>query len=411
MKPAPEPLSRPLLFTIAGALYFSEGLPYGVITELMPIFLRERGASLTAIGMLGVVSLAWTAKVLWAPAVDRFWSYRTWIRGSLLVIALSLAGFAAFEPSDGALLWLLAGSLAIASATQDIGIDALTIRMTPKPLLGIINSIRVTTYRGALIVAGGALAAVATAGGWRLSFAIGAGIALLLLAGTTLVPPDASARSERLHVVPEIRRWINRPGSGLLIGVILLYRLGDSSLAPMIKPFWVDAGYSAAEIGTVTTAIGMSFLIAGAWIGGIGISRIGLWKSLLLFGVIQMLSNLGYAWLATFGGARPSFYTVSSIEHFTGGLGVAAFLAFLMAICDKEYAATEYAILSALFVVSRSLSSAGSGILSDWMGYAPFFWLTVLLAVPGLLLLPFIRPLLSSDDERFSKIRQAETSV
>jgi PAT family beta-lactamase induction signal transducer AmpG len=159
----------------------------------------------------------------------------------------------------------------------------------------------------------------------------------------------------------------------------------------MVKPFWVDTGFSTAEIGTVTTVIGLGFLIAGAFAGGAFISRFGIWRALLFLGVLQVISNAGYALAAPASPSREIFYTVVIIENFCGGLGTAAFLAFLMAVCDREHAATQYALLSAAFAFTRFVIGSVSGVLAERMGYASYFWLTMVLGIPGLLLVPLIR--------------------
>ena len=392
MNRAGERVYRPAtLVALVGALYFSEGLPFGLVSELFPLYLRTQGISLTEIGLVSVVSLAWTLKFFWSPAIDRWGSYRGWIRLTIFVMTFVLAGFAITRATSGSIFWILLAVLAVASATQDIAIDAMTIAITPKTLLGPVNSMRVTTYRIAFIVAGGGFAAIATWIGWSGAFAVGAGIMVTLLLFTFALPPGGSGTAETVDVISGLRRWVNRPGAGWLLAMVLLYRIGDAALVPMSKPFWVDSGFSAAEIGMVTSGIGMISTIAGAWAGGFVLIRMGLWKGMLWFGIIQMLSNGGYVLLATFGGGRPGFYAAAIIENFTGGLGTAAFLAFLMAICDKRFAATEYALLSALFALTRTIAGATSGMITDGIGYAGFFWITLVLGIPALLLLPKIR--------------------
>jgi Major Facilitator Superfamily. len=159
----------------------------------------------------------------------------------------------------------------------------------------------------------------------------------------------------------------------------------------MLKPYWVDRGFSPAEIGTVTTVFGIGFLIIGAIAGGAFVNRYGVHAGLLWLGILQILSNVGYALVASASAGRPALYAASIIENFTGGLGTAAFLAFLMAVCDKENAATEYALLTALYGLTRSLVGTASGFATESLGYATYFWLTVFLGVPALLLLPRIR--------------------
>lgn len=390
MNPAESRRPAQIAF-LAGVLYFAEGLPYGLISELFPLYLRLSGASLTEIGLLSVVSLAWTLKFFWSPLVDRWGTYRRWIAATLAATALTLGLFAVLRPTGGPAFWLVISALALVSATQDIAIDAYTITLTPARLLGPVNSVRVTTYRIAIIMAGGGLAALATISGWPVAFASAAIVtALILLVALRMPELPRAEHGERVAVITGLRRWLARPHAGALLGLVLLYRLGDAALMPMLKPFWVDHGFSAAEIGAITTGVGMTFTILGAWIGGYVVARFGLWKALLWLGIIQMTSNGGYALIASLGAGRPGFYAAAVVENFSGGLGTAAFLAFLMAICDRRFAATEYALLSALFVLTRSVAGAASGVSTEMLGYATFFWITLALGVPGLLLLPSI---------------------
>ena len=182
----------------------------------------------------------------------------------------------------------------------------------------------------------------------------------------------------------------------MLLVVVLLYRLGDSALASMIKPYWVSRGYTATEIGNVTTTLYMVFVIAGAFAGGWFVSRFGVFSSLVWLGILQMASNIGYALVASTGAGRAALWSASCVEAFTGGLGTAAFLSFLMLICDKTNAATEYAGLSAVFTLSRTFARSVSGFFAADLGYARYYWLTAALALPGLALLPLIRERLSA---------------
>jgi PAT family beta-lactamase induction signal transducer AmpG len=184
-----------------------------------------------------------------------------------------------------------------------------------------------------------------------------------------------------------------------LLAVVLLYRLGDSALRPMIKPYWIAQGFSATEVGNVTTTLGMICTIAGAIAGGAFTSRFGIFRGLLWMGVMQMLSNLAYALVATTGAGRGALYAAAVTETFCEGLGIAAFLSFLMFICDRENAATEYAMLTAIFGLSRTLAGAVSGFFAQDLGYARYYWLTAALALPGLALLPFIRSRVRASDD------------
>lgn len=371
----------------AGVLYFAEGLPYGLVNDLFPLYMRTHGATLTEIGMLSAIGLVWTLKIFWAPLVDRVGTYRAWMSGALVAILATMVAFAVSGASTGAPLWILLTILVFASATQDIAVDAYTIALTPADLLGPVNSVRVTTYRIAMILAGGGFAIVATAMGWRTVF-LGAALLVVVLVGfSRSIPVLQRVSVERVTVIDGIRRWLNRPNAMAFVLLVLLYRLGDSALMPMIRPFWIDHGFTAAEVGSVTTGAGILLTVAGAWVGGWFVSRAGMFRALLWLGVAQAGSNVGYALVATMGAGRPGFYSAAVVENFCGGLGTAAYLTLLMRLCDKRFAATEYALLSALYVLTRSIAGSASGILATSMGYAGFFWLTVALGAPALVLL------------------------
>jgi len=373
--------------TIAAVLYFSEGLPYGIVKELAPLYLRVEHVELKVIGIASTVSAAWTLKFFWSPLVDAFGTYRRWIAGALVAIIGSLAALA-FLPSG---FYVFLALLAIGSATQDIAVDAFTIRATPSSLLGPVNSIRVTAYRIALMVGGGALAALAGRAGWRSAFATAAAIALLILIFTITLPDDRGQRRERRKLFADLLHWLRRPKAGILLAIVFLYRLGEFAIITMIKPYWVDRGYSPAEIGTITSVVGVVVSVIGVIIGGWFVARFGLYHGLLWLGVAQVLSNLGYAIVATINAGRWAIYAAAVVENVGYGVGIAAFLAFLMSICDRERAATEYALLSAAFGFTGTVMGAASGYIAQYAGYPIYFWLTVILGIPVLFLLPLIR--------------------
>ena len=380
---------------LACILYFSEGFPFGIVSETVNLYLAFAKVDLTTIGLISSVGLIWTLKFFWAPLVDAFGTYRMWIFGALILLSLSLAVLGSVEPAS-APFWGALIVLVFASATQDIAIDALAIRVTPRELLGLVNSARVAAFRGAMIVAGGGVALLADRIGWRAAFFTAACVPLLVLVLTALTAPSESGIGEqRENPLRALITWIGRPGSLMLLAVILLYRLGDNALTPMIRPYWVARGFSATEVGNVTTTLGMVCTILGAIAGGAFVTRFGVFRGLLVLGVVQMLSNIAYALVAMTNAGRPALYGAAVIETFCGGLGTAAFLSFLMFICDRDNAATEYAMLSALFAVARTFAFALSGYFAKDLGYANYYWLTAALALPGLALLPRIRDRLS----------------
>ena len=380
---------------IAALLYFSQGFPFGIVDQLLPLYMRTQNVSLPKIGLVSAVSSAWTWKFLWSPLIDRYGTYRRWMSACLVVLTGTMVAFALVPPQLTMLFFVIIAVLSFASATQDIAIDAMTVRMTPKHPLGYVNSVRVTAYRGAMIVAGGALAALTAVIGWTGTFVVAASIMAAILIATFFLPADRGAPSDpgapRKNPFTGIQSLFSRERAAAILAVAFIYRVGDAALVPMVKPFWVDKGFSTAQIGVVTTVVGIGFLILGAFAGGAFISRFGIWRALLVFGVLQMVSNGGYAIAASSPASRDLFYGVVIIENFCGGLGTAAFLAFLMAVCDRQFAATQYAFLSAAFAFTRFVIGTLSGLLAQEMGYANYFWLTMALGLPGLLLVPLIR--------------------
>jgi PAT family beta-lactamase induction signal transducer AmpG len=383
---------RRKLFWVS-VLYFAEGFPFGIVADNLPVYFRTHGLSLTEIGLMNLLGMPWTLKVLWSPLVDRFGSRQQWIVPCLVTMALVLAALP-FFPASAPSVWLWGALmlLTIASATQDIAIDAYTIGLLESGEEGVANGVRVSAYRVALIVGGGGLVIAAGPLGWTVVFSLAAVIAVRLAFCVSWSPPIARqpAASSQPWLQP-LWAWLARPGAPLIFLFVLTYKLGDASMGPMVKPFWVDRGLSVAEIGLISTTFGVAASIVGALAGGLLTTRWGIFRALWLLGLLQAFSNLGYAAIAHFGVGRAGIYAASLCESFTGGLGTAAFLAFLMHICDKRRAATEYALLSAIFGLTRSVAGAVSGWGASHLGYAAYFALTFLLAFPAFGLLPWVR--------------------
>jgi PAT family beta-lactamase induction signal transducer AmpG len=220
----------------------------------------------------------------------------------------------------------------------------------------------------------------------------------------------ADADPARGPMFGALMELLGRPYIWPVLAFILIFKLGDASMGFMVKPFWVDAGFTATEIGLVSVNIGLGLSIAGGIAGGWYTDRAGIFKALWVLGLFQALSNVGYAVAASllpYGpGASPELwhravlYSASAAESFTGGLGTAAFLAFLMAIVDKRHSATEYALLSSVFALSRSVAGWAGGFGAEAMGYAPYFLLTFFLSFPAYALLPWVKRMLAHADAR-----------
>ena len=399
---APPRVSRARLAAVA-ALYFASGFPYGALTELLPVYFRVRGVSLEEIGLLGLVSLPYVAKPLWAPLLDRFGTRRGWVAATQVLMAAAFAWIAAGS-SDGLgwAVWSALVLVAVLSATQDVAIDALTIELLDEHELGPGNGLRVTAYRAALIAAGGLLVALSARAGWTAVLWACGGVMLALALVTLSVPALTRARTlraseRRPHVaglamiVDPVRALLQRPAMLAALLFIPTFKLGDLALQPMVKPFWLDSGYSPAQVGLVLTSLGLGAAIVGALAGGALTARLGTYRALWMLGLVQALSNLGY-WLAAVAGApKPLMYTAALVEQFTGGMGTAAFLTFMMVLCDRRWAATQYALLSSTYRLGGIMASAVSGYLAARMGYAGYFMLTFALAWPAYALLPWVR--------------------
>ncbi len=453
---------RSRLFWV-GLLYFAQGLPLGIFLDLLPVYFRQQGVDLRQIGALGLLGLAWTFKFLWAPAVDAWRHHRRWMQAANLLMALCMAALAGLDPSQPA-LWLVLGLFAVLSATNDIAIDGYTVEKVPRAELGLANGVRIALYRvgmlaagvllmlserigwaGTYLVAAGllvllalmcraappemprvglpprladvrallsqprvALAALALLlvlawlVGRQMHWVSGRGEAALavLATGLLLLAALQPARPAAGSVVAPFASLLARPYMLAVLAFALTFKLGDAAMGFMVKPFWVDAGFSAGEIGLISVNAGLLLSVVGGVLGGLATHRLGVFTALWSLGLLQALSNLGYVWVAHIGQSgdvsATVLYGASMAESFTGGLGTGAFLAFLMAVVDPRQAASEYALLSSLFALSRSLAGFASGFGAELMGYRDYFALTFLLCFPAYVLLPAVRRALAA---------------
>jgi PAT family beta-lactamase induction signal transducer AmpG len=383
---------RKVLFWIA-VLYFAEGLPFGIAYDVWPVFFRVHGVSLREIGLMSLLSLPWTWKMLWAPLVDRWGCRQQWITAALFVLGATTLAIVPQDASNPS--WLMWGLLLLfttASATQDIAIDAYAVDVATPETTGSINGVRVSAARVAMMAGGGGIIFLAGKTGWTPLWFVLAGAFFGLAALAWFSPRVPLDESVRRHAIKPVLRWAFRWEMLPVVAFILLFKLGDSTLGRMVKPFWVDRGYSLEEIGLISVSLGTVLTILGALAGGWFTNKRGIFQALLWLGLAQLVSNLGYVAVAAFELPRQSIYVASVVESFTQGLGTAAFLSFLMNLCDKEHAASQYAILSALFALTRDVVGAFSGLGVEAWGYTAYFAVTTAIALPGLALLPLVRP-------------------
>ncbi|MEW5807519.1 MAG: MFS transporter [Acidobacteriota bacterium] len=403
-------------------LYFAEGFPYGIVKDVLPVYFREHGLSLAGIGLFSLLGIPWTLKFLWSPLVDRFGEKRHWVTSCLMAMAVLAVLVPFFKPVVMTLsLWIVLLGFTMASATQDIAIDAYTIGLMDRGEEGEANGMRVTAYRIAIIAGGGGIVILSESIRWKYLFLMASIIFCILAFRSWHIPRIIVPVEKRREWLTALRFWLSQPGAMAVLLFVIIYRLADFTIGPMIKPFWLDRGLSAGEIGAVSISLGVVATIAGALLGGHLTTRWGIFHGLWILGFAPALSNLGYAAIAwidppapdimmTFSSfassgfiyalkepARAMIYSASLLESFTAGLGTAVYLSFLMRICQKEFAATQYALLSALFALARDLSGAPSGWSAEILGYSSYFTLTFLLAFPAYLLLPWIRSWIRED--------------
>ena len=378
-------------------LSVASGFPFGLFNDLIPVYLRSTGASLSEIGLLSTLALPWALKVLWAPAVDRLGTRRRWIAGTQIGLAVTLALIATGGASAGPGFFVLLLTFVALSATQDIAVDGYTIEIMDRSELGPANGTRVMGYRIGMIVAGGVLVAASGRLGWTAVFLAGAAFYALTAMLTGAMPEAKREHDPHESWIEPLRELLSRPEIVVAALFVLTFKLGDLALTPMVKPFWVDSGYTVQQIGWVQTTLGVGASIAGALLGGEVIRRLGAFKALWVLGLVQALSNLTY-WAAAVAGATvPLMYSAAIVEQFTAGLGTAAFLTFLMTLSSRKYAATQFALLTALYRVGGIAAGAVSGILAQRMGYASYFLLTFGLALPAFALLPWVKDAAAKD--------------
>jgi PAT family beta-lactamase induction signal transducer AmpG len=374
--------------SIIALVYVIEGFPMGV-HDLWPIFLRRHGASLTEIGLLVGLSAAWALKVFWSPLVDRFGERRQWIAGALTVMSVSIICVGQSDASQISVwLWFAFGLYCLASATQDIAIDAYSINITDPGEEGPVNSVKAVAYRAGMVLAT-ALLLLPRWIGWAATFTVAAALSALMAVSVFRAPRVAVPERARREFWPALRRWLGAGHGIAVFAFVMLFRIGDLAMGPMLGPFWVDRGFTDEEIALVSKALGIGAFVLGAAIGGWVVFRIGIRRSLWTLGALALLSNFGYSAVAAFPeSGRVGVYAASLVESLCSGLVSAAFLSYLMRICQREHAAVQYALLTAAYRVLGVPVAAISGFLTERLDYAAYFALTALMALPAFAFLP-----------------------
>lgn len=384
---------------------FSSGLPLYLLIQLLPAWLRSEQVDLKAIGFFALIQLPYNWKFLWSPLLDRYaipllGRRRGWMLLTQILLLLSIPVFGMFHPKLD--LWTiayLATAVAFFSASQDIVLDAYRREILSDTELGLGNSVHVNAYRVAGLVPGALSLILADFLPWSTVFLI---TALFMLPGMLMTvfvsepkiigtPP----KTLREAVVEPFREFIQRNGLNdalLVLAFIFFYKLGDSMATALATPFYLDMGFTKTEIGLIAKNAGLWPSIIGGLIGGIWMVKIGINRALWLFGFVQWISILGFAVLTQFPQEKMALGLAISFEAVGVGLGTVAFVAFIARTTNPAYTATQFALFTSLAALPRTVINSFAGVLVEQLGWLNFYWLCMLLAVPGMLLLFKVAP-------------------
>ncbi len=388
-------------------LGFSSGLPLPLTSGTLQAWLTVAGVDLQTIGIFSLVGLPYALKFLWSPLMDRFvppWlgRRRGWIIPTQLCLMCGITAMAFASPQYAPLaLAVLALIVAFTSASQDIVIDAYRTDILPGVERGLGAAVFVFGYRIAMLVAGALALILSDQIGWQNTYLFMAGLMIIGMAGTFFGPePDGTISPPKNlgeALWGPLKDFFSHPSAVILLLLIVLYKLGDAYAGSMTTAFLIrGVGFTATDVGTINKGMGLIATIVGALFGGAIMVKLGLFRSLMIFGLLQMVSNLSFMVLAWLGKSYPMMIFAVAFENFSGGMGTAAFVAFIMALCNKRYSATQFALLSSLSALGRVFISPTSGYVVQTIGWANFFFITTLTALPGLWLLWWLRNTISS---------------
>ena len=382
---------------VAFLMGFSSGLPLLLTIGVLQAWMKEKDIDLTWIGMITLVQLPYTWKFIWAPVLDRFTlpflgRRRGWLLVAQLLLILSIITLGYSDPVKNVVMMVIAALLvSFFSASQDIVVDAYRREDLADEELGLGSSMYIYGYRLGMLLAGGGGLILADHMPYSRVYLI---MAACMVPGvlTTLLTPEpkvstGTPRTMKEAVVDPLEEYFSRHNAVWILVFILLYKVGDTMASAITTPFFLDLGFSKTDIGAVVKVFGTGATLAGALLGGVILLRLGINRSLWIFGVLQALSTAGFAFLARIGYSIPALSGVIAFENLSSGMGTAAFVAFMASITNKKFTATQYALLTSLIGVPRTFASAVTGFMAKQFGWQNFFMACALAAIPGLLLL------------------------
>ena len=387
-------------------LSFSSGLPLGLVWIAIPTWLARADVDIKIIGLFTLAQAPWTFKFLWSPLMDRYalplplgrkLGWTLFWQLLLLITTLTLGGVATHPDA----IWMIGAltlAIAFASASQDIAVDAYAVEVLQPHEQGVAVGARIAIYRAAMFVAGGLAITLAGLWSWSLLFVLIALLYLPMMVVTWLAPKTEMDRapppqSLRAAVWEPFVGFLSKPRALELLAFVVLYKLADNLGGALVRPFLVQVGFNDFDVGIATATIGLIAALVGTFIGGALTTTMGLGHALWVFGALQILSNFGYVLIAEFGVNRPLMYGAMGFESITTGMGTGAFSVLLLRMTQKEFSATQYALFSSLFALPRILAGPVTGVMVDAMGWQEFFIATIVIGVPGMIMLHRFSPI------------------
>jgi len=384
---------------------FTSGMPLYVLIQLVPAWLRSNGVDLATIGLFSLVSLPYTWKFLWSPLMDRFvppflGRRRGWAVLTQIALLFSIGMLGMFDPvkSLGAIVGVVF-AVSLFSASQDIVIDAYRRELLADDELGTGNSFFINAYRLSSLVPGSLALILSDLLPWSTVFWVTAGFMAVGIV-TSIVIREVSDVALAPHtlreaVIEPFREFFSRDGWRTALAILafmFLYKLGDNMATALATPFYLDIGFSRTEIGAVAKVAALWAAIAGSIIGGIAMLKLSINRALWIFGFVQLVTILGYAWLSVVGHDPAALFAVVSAEYLGVGLGTVALTAYIARETSRAFTATQFALFTSFIAVPRTFANASTGFLIEWMGYTSFFLLCTAVAVPGMLMLFKVAP-------------------
>ncbi len=384
---------------------FASGMPLYVLLQLLPAFLREQGIGLKEIGLFALVTFPYTWKFVWAPFMDSYappllGRRRGWMLLSQIALLISIALLGWFDPQKSlSTIVYLAVAVAFFSASQDIVLDAYRREILPDEELGWGNSVHVQAYRISGLIPGALGFILADHLPWNSVFII---IALFMLVGVGLTlfirePNELAPRAVNLKaaITEPFIEFIRRAGwqSALLaLSFMFLYKLGDNMATALSTPFYIDLGFELTEIGVIAKTSALWASIVGGILGGLWMIKLGINRALWIFGVVQVVTILGFAVLSELGPNKWALAVVISLEYLGVGLGTAAFTAFIARSTSIAFAATQFALFTALAALPRTFANATTGFIVEAVGWTDFYLICALFSLPGMIMLIWLAP-------------------